>query len=110
MNLTLLGGLGSILFTVVSFVVAVLTFRSRRKDREAVNAREAADLGIVMLQWSWKVRRLAAVHGWDQEPGWPPLPVEATPEYLRGKASASGNDELERFVEIAQKIAKGDAK
>jgi hypothetical protein len=109
-NLTLLGGLGSFLFTVVSFVVAVLTLRSRRKDREAVNAREAADLGIVMLQWSWKVRRLAALNGWDQDPGWPALPVEATPEYLRGKASSSDNDELNRFVDLAQKIAKGDGK
>jgi hypothetical protein len=107
-NLTLLGGLGSFFFTVVTFAVATLTFRAKRKDREAVAAREAADLGIVMLQWSWKVRRLAATEGWDQSPNWPPLPVEATAEFLRGKASASDNDELNRFVEIAQKIAKGD--
>lgn len=110
MNLTLLGGLGSLLFTIVSFVVASLTLRASRKTKEALDAREAAELGIVMLQWSTRVRRLAAVHGWDQDPAWPSLPLEATPEYLRGKAAASNNEELSKFVETIQKITKGDAK
>lgn len=111
MNLTVLGLAGSLLFGGATFIVSVLAMRTRRKDKEAVDAREAAELGIVMLRWSTKVRRLAALHGWDQEPEWPPLPEEATPEYLRGRASASDNSELEKFVEIAQKLQfKGDPK
>jgi hypothetical protein len=109
-SLTLLGGLGSFAFAVVTFVVAILTLRGKRKDKEAAEAREAAELGIVMLRWSHRVRRLAATNGWDQDPAWPDLPEEATPEYLRGKASAGDNEELSRLVEIAQKLTKGDAK
>lgn len=110
MNLTALGFAGSFFFALSTFVVTALTMRSNRKDKEAINAREAAELSIVMLRWSTQVRRLAAVNGWDTEPGWPPLPEEATPEYLRGRASASNNEELAKFVEIAQKLTKGDPK
>jgi len=110
-NLTVLGGIGSLCFAVVTFAVALLTLRAKRKDKEAVDAREAAELGIVMLRWSTRVRRLAAVNGWDQDPAWPELPEQATPEYLRGKASASSdNEDLSRLVEIAQKLTWGDAK
>lgn len=110
MNLTLLGGLGSFLFMVGSFAVATLTLRASRKNKEAVDARETAELGIVMLRWSNQVRRLAAANGWDQDPAWPPIPMEATAEYLRGKASATNNDDLAKFIETVQKITKGDAK
>lgn len=110
MNLTILGGIGSLCFAIVTFTVALLTLRAKRKDKEAVDAREAAELGIVMLRWSHRVRRLAATNGWDQDPAWPELPEEATPEYLRGKASASDSEDLSRLVEIAQKLTKGDAK
>lgn len=110
MNLTILGGVGAFLFSVVTFAVALLSFRATRKSKEAVDAREAAELGIVMLRWSTSVRRLAALEGWDQHASWPPLPEEATPGYLRGRAEANSNDELAKFVEIAQKLAKGDAK
>jgi hypothetical protein len=109
-NLALLGGLGSITLTVVTYVVGALALRSRRKDKEAIDAREASELGIVMLQWSHKVRRLAAVHGWDQDPAWPPLPTQATVDYLRGQVSTSDNRELEHLLEIAQKLKQGDAK
>lgn len=109
-NLTVLGGAGAFFFGLATFVVALLTLRANRASKKAVDAREAAELGIVMLQWSTKVRRLAATNGWDQEPGWPALPEEATPEYLRGRAAAGDNDELSRFVEIAQKLTKGDPK
>lgn len=109
-SLAALGGLGGLCVTIVSFVIALLTLRAKRKDKEAVNSREAAELGIVMLRWSYRVRRAAAANGWDQDPAWPELPEEATPEYLRGKASASDNEELTRFVEIAQKLTKGEAK
>lgn len=111
MNLTVLGFAGSFFFGLATFIVSALAMRSRRKDKEAVDSREAAELGIVMLRWSTQVRRLAALNGWDQDPGWPALPEEATPEYLRGRASASDNNELEKFVEIAQKLTfKGDPK
>lgn len=110
MDLTLLGGLGSFFFMAASFVVATLTLRASRKSKEAVDARETAELGIVMLRWSTSVRRLAALEGWDQHPSWPALPVEATAEYLRGKASATQNDDLSKFIETVQKITKGDAK
>ena len=110
MNLALLGGLGSITLTVVTYVVGALALRSRRKDKEAVDAREAAELGIVMLQWSHKVRRLAATNGWDQDPAWPALPAQATVDYLRGQVSNSDNRELEHLLEIAQKLKQGDAK
>jgi hypothetical protein len=109
-NLGILGALGGLFFALSTFVVTLLSMRARRKDKEAIDAREASELGIVMLQWSGRVRRLAATNGWDQDPAWPTLPEEATPEYLRGKASNSGNDELVRLVEIAQKLAKGDPK
>lgn len=108
--LTVLGGVGALLFSLVTFAVALLTFRAQRKGKEAVDAREAAELGIVMLRWSTQVRRLAALSGWDQDPAWPPLPEEATPGYLRGRAEANDNHELKQFVEIAQKLAKGDQK
>ena len=110
MSLTLLGGLGGFLFSVAIFVVSLLTFRAQRKGKEAVDAREASELGIVMLRWSTRVRQLAALRGWDQDPSWPAMPEEATPGYLRGRAEANDNSELTRFVEIAQKLAKGDAK
>lgn len=110
MNLTLLGGLGSLFFMLASFVVATITLRASRKTKEAVDARETAELGIVMLRWANQVRRLAASNGWDQDPAWPPIPLEATAEYLRGKASATQNDDLARFIETVQKITKGDAK
>lgn len=110
MNLTLLGGVGSLLFMIVSFTVAVVTLRASRKSKEAVDARETAELGIVMLRWSNQVRRLAATEGWDQHPAWPSIPLEATAEYLRGKASATQNDDLSKFIETVQKITKGDAK
>jgi hypothetical protein len=109
-NLTLLGGLGGLFFSVATFVVMTLALRTNRKTKEAIDNREAAELGIVMLTWSTKVRRLAAVHEWDQDPAWPPLPLEATPEYLRGKAAATNNDELLKFIESMQRIAKGDPK
>jgi hypothetical protein len=109
-NLTLLGGLGSLFFMIASFVVATISLRASRKSKEAVESRETAELGIVMLRWSNQVRRLAASNGWDQDPAWPPIPVEATPEYLRGKASASNNDDLTKFIETVQKFTKGDAK
>lgn len=110
MNLTLLGGVGSLALSVVVATVSLLSMRVRRSDKKALDAREAAELGIVMLRWSTSVRRLAASEGWDQHPGWPPLPEEATPGYLRGKASVSDNDELLKIVETVTKLAKGDAK
>lgn len=110
MNLTLLGGLGSLFFMIASFVVATISLRASRKSKEAVESRETAELGIVMLRWSNQVRRLAASNGWDQDPAWPAIPVEATPEYLRGKASATNNDDLTKFIETVQKFTKGDAK
>jgi hypothetical protein len=106
MSLTLLGGVGTLLLTFVSFVIGVLALRSRRKDKEALDAREASELGIVMLQWSHRVRRLAATNGWDQDPAWPKLPTEATAEYLRGKAAASDNKELDQLLKIAQQLAR----
>lgn len=110
MNLTLLGGLGGLFLSIASFVVMTFALRASRKTKEAIENREAAELGIVMLSWSTKVRRLAAQNGWDQDAAWPPLPLEATPEYLRGKAAATNNDELVKFIETMQKIAKGDPK
>jgi hypothetical protein len=109
-NLTLLGGLGGLFFSVATFVVMTLALRTTRKTKEAIDAREAAELGIVMLSWATKIRRLGALNGWDQDPAWPALPMEATPEYLRGKAAATNNDELIKFIETMQKIAKGDPK
>lgn len=110
MNLTLLGGLGGLFLSIASFVVMTFALRASRKTKEAIEAREAAELGIVMLSWSTKVRRLAALNSWDQDPAWPALPMEATPEYLRGKAAATNNDELIKFIESMQKITKGDPK
>jgi hypothetical protein len=109
-NLTLLGGLGGLFLSIATFVVMTLALRTTRRTKEAIDAREAAELGIVMLAWATKMRRLGAVNGWDQDPAWPPLPMEATPEYLRGKAAATNNDELIKFIETMQKIAKGDPK
>jgi hypothetical protein len=109
-NLTVLGGAGAFFFGLATFVGAILTLRGNRKSKEALDAREAAELGIVLLRWVTKARRVAAANGWDQDPSWPELPVEATPEYLRGKAAAGDNEELSKFVEIVQKVTKGDPK
>ena len=110
MSLTLLGGLGALFLSIATFVVSTLALRTTRKTKEAIDAREAAELAIKMLSWSTSVRRLAALNAWDQDPAWPPLPMEATAEYLRGKAAATNNDELVKFIESMQKIARGDQK
>lgn len=110
MNLALLGGIGSFALSVVVATVTLLSMKANRKTKENIDLREAAELGIVLLGWSTKVRRLAAAEGWSESPSWPALPEEATPEYLRGKASVSNNDELLKIVETVQKLAKGDAK
>jgi hypothetical protein len=109
-NIVALGGLGGLALAVASFVIGVIGLRAKRKDREVNELREAQDTNVALFRWRYRVSTLAAHRGWDMDPDWPPLPLEATAEYLRGKAKASDNRELEGLLDLVTKLTKGEPK
>jgi hypothetical protein len=109
-NIVALGGLGGFALSVAGFIIGVIALRAKRKDREVTELREAQDTNVALFRWRYRVSTLAAQRGWDMDPDWPPLPLEATAEYLRGKAKASDNRELEGLLDLVTKLTKGDSK
>jgi hypothetical protein len=103
-----LGGIGGLALGIASFVIGVIALRAKRKDRQVVELREAQDTSVALFRWKYRVTTLAAQRGWDTDPDWPPLPLEATAEYLRGRIKASDNQEIKELLDLVTKLTKGD--
>jgi hypothetical protein len=94
---TLISGLAALLF----IILALVTFRARRADRKAGNLAAVRETNVAALEWAYKVRSLAAIHGANWLPA---LPKEMTPEYLTGKAEGESNPELAQLADFAAKM------
>lgn len=86
----------SALAAVLFLIFAIVTFRARRADKRSANLAAIRDTNVAALDWAYRVRALAAVHGWEL----PPMPREMTPEYLAGKAEGDANPELTNLAQM----------
>lgn len=103
-----LGGIGGLALGIASFLIGVIALRAKRKDRQVIELREAQDTSVALHRWKYAVSTLAARRGWDNDPEWPALPLEATTEYLRGRVKASDNQELQGLLDLVTKLTKGE--
>lgn len=101
------GPLISALAGLFFLIFSVVAFMARRAERRASNLAAIRETNVAALRWSYQVRTLAAVHGWDL----PMLPREMTPEYLTGRAEEGSNPELAHLAELAGNVIRrpGDA-
>jgi hypothetical protein len=100
-----IGPIISALAAVLFLIFAVVTFRARRADKRSANLAAIRDTNVAALDWAYRVRALAAVHGWEL----PPLPREMTPEYLAGKAEGDSNPELANLAQMITGLSSNQA-